>query len=169
MKSSDNFPKQVLITGHRKIPKDHVRKVLLMSFRRLKDKGVSRVLCGMAKGTDIIAARVALDTGLELKAYIPYYGHEAKRKDQKEYWAILSNKNTKVVYTHEGPWYRGAHFKRNQLMVADLWLEDFAIAIMSDSKSGTGHCVRQIKKNEKDKNLNIYNPETRTWNGSTGK
>ncbi len=156
--------KRIVLTGHRKIPTEYVTDKLTQSLGRLYYKGCETVIVGMAAGTDLIGARIALDIGMEVIACIPHFGHDYKHASQKEYWSILAHPKTTVRWAHEGPWYDGSFFNRNEFMLG--LPHDIVLAVMSNPKSGTGHCVRRARKN--DKPIYILNPEEKIWSIENG-
>lgn len=151
---------KVIISGHRDIDEEELRPVLKKALERLFLRGADCLIQGMARGTDLVAAEVALELGYKVVCAIPYYGHEARRDDYKRYHAILAHPQSYRKYVKTGPYDKGALFGRNQWMVDQMTDDDIFIAVMAREDSGTGHCFRKVPD---DKTRYVYNPETRAW------
>ena len=123
------------------------------------------VIQGMARGTDQLAAEVALEKGLKVVCAIPFLGQEYKwdKKDRKRYWRILSHPNAYEHYCANTAFYKGALFARNQWMVDQLNPdEDVFVAVMSNKKSGTGHCYRKALEANVRK-AHVFDPQLDKW------
>lgn len=155
--------KTIVITGHRDVP-EHVAHVLEKSLTRLRGKDYHQLVSGMAPGVDLMGAEIALDLGYAVLAVVPHFGHEFRMssKNQKRYWNILRHPKTKVEWSNAGAYERGSFLKRNIYMVHKMGAGDILMAVMSDQKSGTGHCVNCARK--EGKSIYLYNPETKKWN-----
>ena len=151
---------KVIISGHRDIDEDELRPVLKKALERLFLAGADCLIQGMARGTDLVAAEVALELGYKVVCAIPYYGHEARREDRRRYHKVLANDLSYPYYVTHGPFNKGALFARNQWMVDQVEDEDVFIAVMAREDSGAGHCLRTVPEGKK---VHIYNPEEKTW------
>lgn len=151
---------KVVITGHRQVQED-LAPTLFKILKRLGAVGCDTLMSGMAEGTDIMAARLALSLHMKVEAVIPHFGHDFNHAEQKEYWQILAHEDSIVSWAHQGPYFEGSFFNRNEFMVDTMTDDDILLAIMSNDKSGTGHCMRAAQR--KNKKIHIYNPETHQW------
>lgn len=136
-----------------------IKEVCSKAYKKMKS--YSRLLTGMAKGVDIIAAEVCLEeTEWEVVAAIPCYGQEANWDStwQKRYWKILSNPRTSVVYITKAQHEKGCYFKRNLWMVKRC---NSSILFMHDKNSGTGNTYRFLK--ERDKKVFVFDPKAKLW------
>jgi len=147
----------LLISGHRKV-KD-IEPVCRQIFERM---GTGHTLIvGLAMGTDLIAAEQCLEhTDWDVVGAIPYYGQEGKFPIswKRRYWKVLANERVSPVYVTEGPYDKGALFRRNHWMVRKC---DRSIFFMHSEKSGTGHTYRFAK--EEGVPAYQYDPKAKVW------
>lgn len=150
----------LMITGHREIDESVVRPVLTKAFERKADE-VSCFIFGGARGTDILAAEIVLETTTwPLQAFIPFPGFEAKwtMAERQRLYRVLGNERVADIVYIDSEYSKGIYLRRNWAMVKSA---DFAIAIYEDEKSGTGHTVRALQ--EKSVPSFAFNPTTRKW------
>lgn len=149
---------RIAITGHSKINDDVVKDVIL---RTIEKHPKAEFICGMARGTDMVAAQAALSMGNKVHAYIPCLGQQVRWEEsqQKRYFKILSHPLVEIHYVQEESWTKGCFFRRNSAMAKAG--ADQLLAFMRDEKSGTGHCVGRFEIEGIP--INIYHPENKTW------
>ncbi len=157
---------KIVLTGHRDIDAESLRKVLEKVLCKLCIRGFDTLMMGMAPGSDLLGAMCALNIGMKVEAVIPHFGHVYNHPVKKTYWWILSHEKTEVIWAHDGPYYKGSFFNRNKYMISSMEDDDIVLAIMSNDKSGTGHCVRQALK--EGKTVYIFNPATNKWSSKNG-
>lgn len=149
---------RIAITGHRNINEDVVEEVIL---RAIEKHPTAEFVCGMARGTDMAAARAALSMGNKVHAYVPCLGQQLKwdESDQKEYFRLLSHPLVEIHYVQEESWTKGCFFRRNSAMARSG--ADQLLAFMRSEESGTGHCVGRFEIEGVP--IYIYHPEDKTW------
>lgn len=144
-------------TGHRTVPKRHLRAVteaIEYHVRDLRDRGFTRFIAGGALGFDTIAAETVLamaehDPGIRLILAIPCI-------NQTEKWSNLPNglellrtykdilgRAHEVIYVSERTYFDGCMKKRNQYMVDS---SSACIAYWNGSRGGTSQTVRLAGK-----------------------
>lgn len=158
---------KIAITGHRpdKIANSFgwITVKLGQIFTRLKPE---LVISGMARGVDMIAAKVAVDNEIPLLAAIPYPGqeHGYPTHEAAEYHKLLEAATKIEILADEPTAYFDAVKKlhdRNKWMVDH---SNMVIAVWDGSpKGGTTHCVRYAKRVQSQRSLPIIhlNPSTR--------
>lgn len=155
--------KILAISGHRpEVNERVIAETTLKTIERLSGE-FDTLITGIAHGTDIVATEVALsDSDWKVIAAIPYYGQEAKWTTawKKRYWSCLSHLRTDARNITDGPWNKGALFKRNRYVVKKA---DKLIAFMSRENSGTGHTVRFAQERLPIGDVHIFNPDTGKW------
>jgi uncharacterized phage-like protein YoqJ len=145
----------VMVTGHRPVGiggyrtpnpteqwvRENLRSVLNGFLR--KYRGDLKVMSGMAIGTDLIFAEVALSLAIPVYAAVPFTGQESKWPDssQRHYHNLLRQCEKVLVVCEPGyaPWKLLA---RNKFMVGRA---QHAIAVWNgEPEGGTAHAVRLI-------------------------
>ncbi|MEG4838351.1 SLOG family protein [Microcoleus sp. B9-D4] len=139
-----------MITGHRwfdyNIPID---KLITMAI----NQGVTKFLCGMALGTDQIAAEILVRRKLKWTAVIPCADqHKLWKPHQQSHYKKLLDQATKRVcfYDEYSP---GVMQARNQWMVKR---SDICLAVFSGDPHGVGGGTATTFKMARDRNLLIY-------------
>lgn len=140
-----------MITGHRWFTKYNtpVDNLITMAV----NQGVTHFLCGMALGTDQIAAEVLSIRGLKWTAVIPCADQDKlwKPRERSHYRKLLS-KATKQITLY--PEYRaGVMHARNLWMVKRA---DICLAVFSGDPHGVGGGTASTFKMARDRNLLIY-------------
>lgn len=105
---------------------------------------VTKGVCGMALGADIIFAMVCLDLGIPLIAAIPFKGQELKwsKANQEQYYKILSHPLVTKYTVCEGGYASWKMQKRNIWMVNQI---DMLIGVWDGSSGGTFNCLEYAR------------------------
>jgi|GEM_PF-932301 len=139
-----------MITGHRWFEYDiKVDKLITMAL----NQGVTKFLCGMALGTDQIAAEILVRRKLKWTAVIPCADQHKlwKPHQQSRYKRLLEQATEqKCLY----PTYSaGVMHARNQWMVSR---SDICLAVFSGDPHGVGGGTASTFKMARARNLLIY-------------
>ena len=133
-------------TGHRYISvfyKSEINTLIDMAL----NQGVSHFLCGMAVGTDMLAAECLVDRSLSWTAVIPCADQcEVWPSHQQQRYRLLLDQATKQIVL--SPKYKdGVMQARNLYMVKK---SELCLAMYDDSKTGgTALTVRMAKQHQK--------------------
>lgn len=154
--SVSHAPDKITISGHRDLTEQEIGATL----REIYKRGFSTLYCGMARGTDIIAARIAIESGVRVHGFIPCLNHIKKWtwEDKREFHYICSSEMVTYEYVSEEPWHRGCELSRNTFMLSK---SQVLVAFAYKKKSGTSYTIN--KAMEMNLPLYIYNPKTKEW------
>lgn len=136
-------------TGHRKLQSPTWTLTALNSVtERLRDDfGVSTGLCGMAWGADLLWGKAAIQTGFELRAYVPFPDQDSRwRKNDKETRQQLLE-HCSIVKTFSPTFDMNAYGKRDRAMVDDSDFLVAAIDFTREKTSGTLTTLKYARKN----------------------
>lgn len=112
-----------------------------------EDRGLSKVISGMAQGWDMAVASAAGLVGIPWIAAVPFKGQEKKwPADVQEQYNILLGAATEVVIISEGDYAVWKMIVRNQWMVDHC---DEVLALWNGTSGGTGSCIAYANKIEK--------------------
>jgi uncharacterized phage-like protein YoqJ len=148
----------VAATGHR--PKDIEEDLGVVELKarvKLQYTKSERLICGMADGFDLLAAKAAIELGLPITAARPWSGHKVS-PDWSEIYDEVLDYADKVVVVTEADKYPGhwVMHKRNQ------WMVDNADAVMAywngKESGGTYECRKYAKKVGKPVANIFYDP-----------
>lgn len=140
-----------MVTGHR--PQDLTEHQIEFSKRALlgigkqlkRDHGTVEAISGMALGSDIWWAQIALKIGLDLAAYIPFETQKSRwSQTDQQLWTNLRSRAVREIVCGDSFAYKWL-FVRNDRMIAD---SDLAIAVFDPTRTtgGTYDSVRKIRK-----------------------
>ncbi|PSB52161.1 DUF1273 domain-containing protein [filamentous cyanobacterium Phorm 6] len=139
-----------MITGHRWF--DHnppIDKLITMAV----NQGVTHFLCGMALGTDQVAAEVLSIRRLKWTAVIPSADQDKLWKPrQRSHYRNLLEQATKQITLYK-EYKSGVMQARNQWMVKRA---DICLAVFSGDPHGVGGGTATTVKMAHDRNLLIY-------------
>ncbi len=141
------------ISGKRDIPpesKKRIHKELLEKIIDAKNDGCRIFICGFARGTDIMAAKIVINLRkylsqneniiLKLKAYLPY----KDRKYSRTIKELLKECDDIIVCSEH--YYKGCYLVRDKIMADNA---DMLIAVTDkDETGGTGYTIRCAEKNK---------------------
>ncbi len=140
--------KSCAFTGHREVEKDLDVKRLQREIEGLIKRGVDTFYNGMARGFDLIAAKIVLKLKrkykhIKLVACIPYYGQEKyfTERDKKEYYAVLKKADLQTLLSPV--YFKGCELRRDEYM-ADR--ADVLISYLRRDTGGTAYTVRYFTK-----------------------
>lgn len=139
-----------MITGHRwfdyNVPID---KLITMAV----NQGVTHFLCGMALGTDQVAAEILVQRKLKWTAVIPCADQDKMWKPhQRSHYRKLVEQASKQVTLYK-QYSAGVMQARNQWMVERA---DICLAVFSGDPHGVGGGTATTVKMAHDRNLLIY-------------
>lgn len=109
------------------------------------------VISGMAQGTDLIAAEVALDLGIPVVAAIPFHEQPDRwtKKAQQRYLGILEHELVTSVYVDVELDREDAHYA-TKMQLRNEWIVDHSdvmIAVWDKQRDGgTFNCLCYAKK-----------------------
>lgn len=142
-------------TGHRKFdcPQKTVQQGIEQLIQVAIDNKVNHFWCGMAIGTDLLAAKVLACNGLPWTAIIPCLDQSSKwpKHYQKTYFALLSQASDDIILQSE--YSSGCFNRRNAWMVKH---SDLLLSVWNNKHtkgSGTYNTIRMAQK----KGLTIVN------------
>ena len=151
--SRHQYPKAAL-TGHRvfnlsETQRRNMDAGLPLVVRTLaRWYGTTTLISGMALGADMIWAHLAVSHGLDLHAYVPFTGQEAKwtHTDQAAYHELLSQ--AAMVRVFGQSYSNHLYHVRNEAMLADC---DLMVAAWCPRKrkGGTASTVRKARESGK--------------------
>ena len=151
--SRRQYPKAAL-TGHRVFNLNETQRRnmdagLPLIVRTLaRWYGTTTLISGMALGADMIWAHLAVSHDLDLHAYVPFMGQEAKwtHTDQAAYQELLSQAAMVRVFGHS--YSNHLYHVRNEAMLVDC---DLMVAAWCPSKKrgGTASTVRKARESGK--------------------
>lgn len=132
---------------------DKVTKLLRRTFNELSESILEpnlTIITGMAIGTDMIAAQLAVDMELPFIAAVPFIGQEKvwPEEHQKQYKSLLKKaKEVKIV--SEGGFAGWKLQKRNEWIVDNC---DVLVAVWHHTQpaSGTYNCLKYARSIKKD-------------------
>lgn len=139
-----------MITGHRWF--NHVppiEKLIKMAL----NQGVKHFLCGMALGTDQVAAETLIRLGLKWTAAVPCADQDKLWKPrQRSHYRKLLSQATKVVTLYDT-------YSPGVMQARNLWMvkrSDICLAVFSGDPHGVGGGTAMTVKMARDRNLPIY-------------
>lgn len=143
----------ISFSGHRRLSNlIYVRQEIDKLLIELRP---DKVLCGMALGSDQIAAEASIALNIPLIAAMPFVGQEAYwTADDREQYLTLLGQAEKIEVINRGGFASWKYQIRNQWLVDNSGL---LIAIFSGRPSGTKNCVDYATK--VGKRIIIINPE----------
>lgn len=129
--------------GGYKIPNPIYNYVYKSIQEKLKELNPEKLICGMALGSDQIAAVVAYRLGIPFVAAVPFEGQETKwiAKDQEKYHKLLKKADSIVIVN-------GGGYQASKLQIRNVWIVDNCdklLAVWDNSKGGTSNCVDYAK------------------------
>ena len=155
--SQYNFPESekeyhtAMITGHRWFTnyKPPIDKLITMAITQ----GVKHFLCGMALGTDQVAAELLVSRGLKWTAVIPCPNQDEfwKPRQRSHYRKLLEQATKQVTLYPE--YSQGVMHGRNLWMVKR---SELCLAVFSGDPHGVGGGTASTVKLARDRNLLIY-------------
>jgi len=137
----------VAFTGHRpdklggyNLPNPTYIKVCRAIDKHLREINPSKVISGMALGTNQSASNIAIKLGIPLIAAIPFEGQEKKwpERSQKAYNYLLK-RATDIVYVSPPGFSTTKMQLRNEWMVDQC---DILIGVYNGSAGGTANCIK---------------------------
>ncbi|MEG4210424.1 SLOG family protein [Microcoleus sp. S13_B4] len=139
-----------MITGHRWFKYDlKVDKLITMAL----NQGVTKFLCGMALGTDQIAAEILVRRKLKWTAVIPCADqHKLWKPHQQSHYKKLLEQATEQRCLYQ-TYSAGVMQARNQWMVNR---SDICLAVFSGDPHGVGGGTATTFKMARNRNLLIY-------------
>lgn len=145
--------KSAFFTGHRNVfgLKYEIKRLIEMA----QSEGVNHFYCGMALGTDTMAAQLLIQLRLEWTAAIPFKTQYAQwaREDQIEYFRLLAHADNRIILYPE--YKESSYHERNQYMIDNSQL---CLAIYDGrTTGGTKSVVEKCTKLKKS--MFIYNPK----------
>ena len=136
-------------TGHRNLPEDFDEKSIEKAVENCIKKGVEVFYNGVAKGFDLVSAKVVLSLkkkypNIKLIACIPCYNQEKSynEEEKKEYIEVLAKADEKI-YISDREYFRGCMQKRDRFLVDKA---DILIAYLKKESGGTAFTVNYCKK-----------------------
>ena len=146
--------KSAFFTGHRNVfgLKNEINQLIEMA----QLEGVNHFYCGMALGTDTMAAQVLVELNLDWTAVIPFKQQcfQWARADQIEYFRLIPYAQERIVLYQE--YKESSYHERNQLMIDN---SELCLAVYDGRNTGGSKSV--VEKCEKlQKPMFIYNPKT---------
>lgn len=138
----------VAITGHRPEDIKNPEWVYDSLKQVLKEVNPEKLYQGMAAGTDLMSAQLAIILGIPFVAARPWKTHTSRIEDREIYQFVL-DKADEVINVSESNYYSGPqlYHARNEYMVDKA---DIVIAIWNGSKKGgTAACVKYALKQGK--------------------
>ena len=144
----NQIKKTCSFTGHRELQEDFSLKELKKQIKRLIEEGVEIFYNGMARGFDLISAKVVLAfrrkyKQIKLIACIPCFEQEKgyTDKEKKEYAKILKKVDEKVMVSER--YFNGCMQLRDRYM-ADR--ADVLVTYCKRKTGGTAYTVNYFKK-----------------------
>ncbi len=125
------------------------------------EKNPSRIISGMALGTDQWAVATALRLGIEVTALIPCKNQEQlwPTSAQIEYWRLLkdiaASRGGEVRYVSDKPYDKWCMHNRNREIVEN---SSEMLAVWDGTRGGTRDCVRLAKS--EGLAITILHPQT---------
>lgn len=120
----------------------------------LKTLNPTKVISGMALGTDQWAATIAWLLGIPFVAAVPFEGQEtAWPEESQKFYRRLRERASEVVIVSSGGYSAKAMQVRNEWMVDNC---DILIAVWDGTKGGTYNCVKYAES--KGKTIVRINP-----------
>lgn len=147
----------IAATGHRPNEiKEPLDEVQIKARVKLQYAKATRLICGMAEGFDLLAARAAMELGIPITAARPWATHTVSKIWIEDYVNVIKYAD-KVHVVVDTEHYHVSHFhKRNE------WMVDHADAVMAywngREKGGTYACRAYAKKVGKPVANIINNP-----------
>lgn len=135
----------VAATGHRPndIKESH-QEVETKVRNKLRAAKATRLICGMAEGFDLIAARAAMDLGIPITAARPWNTHKVGELWKEDYAKVLEYADVVHVVVERDTYHVSYLHKRNE------WMVDNADAVMAywngKEAGGTFACRKYAKK-----------------------
>ena len=136
-----------VFTGHRELYDDFSYEKLLEIIEELCKQGVKTFYNGMAKGFDLVSAKIVLvlkeKYDIKLVACVPYLNQEKYFSEQEKqtYYEILNQADEKVLITKK--YYKGCLLERNRYMVDRA---DCMVAYLKKDEGGTAYTVNYFKR-----------------------
>ena len=136
-------------TGHRNLPEYLDEEIIKKAVENCIKKGVEIFYNGVAKGFDLLSAKVVLSLkkkypNIKLIACIPCYNQEKNynEEEKKAYIEVLAKTDEKI-YVSESEYFRGCMQKRDRYLVDKA---DILIAYLKEDTGGTAFTVNYCKK-----------------------
>lgn len=141
--------------GGYKTPNPIFNKVCKGIEKYLIELQPEKIISGMAQGTDIWAAKIAVKLKIPFIAAIPFIGQESiwPASSQEEYHSLLKLAAKQVIVS-KGTYSAEKMQVRNQWMVDN---SDLLIAVWDGSSGGTANCVKYAKS--KNKTIMVIDPK----------
>lgn len=140
------------ITGHRptniggyKIPNPTYTKIYDQVLNTFKEINPKCIISGMALGTDQLAVKVAIESGIPFIACVPFIGQESiwPAESQKEYQRLLSLAQEVVIVSP-------GSYSAQKLMIRNQWIVENSDEILAvwngQTQGGTYSCVQLAQK-----------------------
>ncbi len=146
--------KSAFFTGHRNVT--NIESQVNQLIQLAKQQGVEHFYCGMALGTDSIAARMLTAQNIPWTAVIPFIGQESRwsESQKKEYTKLLLHTHHQIILYAE--YTASSYHERNQIMIES---SEICLAVYDGRNNGGTKTV--VEKCEKlQKPMFIYNPKT---------
>ena len=143
----------VAATGHRPndIKESH-QEVQTKARNKLRKANATRLICGMAEGFDLIAARAAMELGIPITAARPWHTHKVGELWKEDYKAVLEYADKVHVVVDSETYHVSYLHKRNEWMVDNA---DAVMAYWNGKESGGTYACRQYAKKVKKPVANI--------------
>jgi uncharacterized phage-like protein YoqJ len=140
-------------TGHRNVQgiEDKVNNLIQLAKRQ----GIEHFYCGMALGTDMIAAKLLTKQNILWTAVVPFIGQENRwsESQKKEYTRLMLHAHHQIILYAE--YTASSYHERNQIMIES---SELCLAVYDGrSRGGTASVVRKCEKLQKP--MFIYNPK----------
>lgn len=134
----------IAATGHRpndiKEPQDEVQ---IKARVKLQYSGATRLICGMAEGFDLIAARAAIELGLPITVARPWNTHTVGKLWIEDYVNVMKYADKIHVVVDSDTYHVSYLHKRNEWMVDNA---DAVMAYWNGKQSGGTFACRQYAK-----------------------
>lgn len=145
----------VAATGHRpndiKEPHDEVQTKARV---KLQYAGAKRLICGMAEGFDLIAARAAMELEIPITAARPWNTHKVGPLWKDDYEKVLEYADVVHVVVPTDVYHVSYLHKRNEWMVDNA---DAVMAYWNGKQAGGTFACRQYAKKVGKPVANIIN------------
>jgi len=105
--------------------------------------GASRLISGGALGFDMIAAKAAVDSGIELELALPFEGYNKWGAKDRARIAWLTMRSHTVNYICDPGYAVWKYQTRNEYMVDNA---DYVLALWNGSPGGTKNCLDYARK-----------------------
>lgn len=145
----------VAATGHRPKDIDEPWDIVELKARVKLQPKASRLICGMAEGFDLLAAKAAMSINLPITVARPWNTHTVGKDWIELYTTVMGYADTIHVVVPVDTYHVSHFFKRNE------WMVDHADAVMAywnpeKQSGGTYGCIQYALKKQV--------PVANTWN-----